>query len=390
MMLSYIYAREIMEMFKKKLSFVRMRALITKEAIQIFRDPSSIMTAFIIPLMFLIIYGSGVSLDINHLKIAVVMEDSSTLVRSFSDALSYSRFMDVQVYNDRHIPIDLIARGRVKGIVIIPAYFTERYLNRNEIAPIQVIADGSEPNTANFVINYVEAAWINWERGKLASMGKPDPSVIKIVPRVWYNEELKSQYFLLPGSIVVIMTITGTMLTALVISREWERGTMEALMTTPITILEILLSKLIAYFFLGVGSVTLCFLVGYFIYGVPFRGTFIGMASSSIAYLLYALGFGLLISTVAKTQFAASQLAILTSYLPSFILSGFLFDIENMPFYLRAITVFLPARYFVENLKTLYLVGDVWLLLLPNIMVILLFAFFFFRRSFKFSVKRLD
>ncbi len=377
-------------MLIKRPSFIRIKALITKEVIQIFRDPSSIMTAFVIPLMFLIIYGSGVSLDINHLKIALVLEDSSTLARSFSDALSYSRFMEITVYNDRHVPLDLIARGKVKGIVIVPSYFTEYYLNPSEIAPIQVIADGSEPNTANFVINYVSTAWVNWERGKLESMGKKDPSVIKILPRVWYNEDLKSRFFLLPGSIVVIMTITGTMLTALVISREWERGTMEALMTTPITILEILFSKLMAYFFLGVGSVTLCFLVGYYIYGVPFRGSFLGMATSSVAYLLYALSAGLLISTIAKTQFAASQIAILTSYLPSFILSGFIFDIENMPFYLRAITVFLPARYFVENLKTLYLVGDVWPLLIPNIMVILLFGFFFFRISFKSSVKRLD
>jgi ABC-2 type transport system permease protein len=377
-------------MFDTTLNFSRMHALIKKEIIQMFRDTSSILTAFVYPMIFLVIYGAGVSLDINHLPIAVVLEDSSTLARSFSDALSYSTYMDVQVYNDRHIPIDLLSRGRVRGIVIVPAYFTENYFNPSQVAPIQIIADGSEPNTANFVTNYVQAAWINWERGKNKSLGRVDPSVIKIVPRVWYNEELKSQYFLLPGSIVVIMTITGTMLTALVISREWERGTMEALMTTPITILEILLSKLTAYFLLGACSVTLCFFVGYYIFGVPFRGSFLGMATSSVSYLIFALGMGLFISTIAKNQFAASQIAILSSFLPSFILSGFIFDIDNMPIALRALTHIIPARYFVENLKTLYLVGDVWPLLLPNIGFILLIAFFFIRRALKSSVKRLD
>lgn len=355
-----------------------------------FRDTSSILTAFVYPMIFLVIYGAGVSLDINHLPIAVVLEDSSPLARSFADSLSYSTYMDVQAFNDRHAPIALLSRGRIKGMVVVPAYFTQRYENPSQLAPIQVIADGSEPNTANFVINYVQAAWMNWERGKQKSLGAIDPSIIKIVPRVWYNEELKSQFFLVPGSIVVIMTITGTMLTALVISREWERGTMEALMTTPITILEILLSKLTAYFLLGVCSVTLCFFVGYYIYGVPFRGSFLGMATSSVSYLIFALGMGLFISTITRNQFAASQIAILSSFLPSFILSGFIFDIDNMPIYLRAITRVIPARYFVENLKTLYLVGDVWPLLLPNIAIILLIAVFFIRRALKSSVKRLD
>jgi ABC-2 type transport system permease protein len=355
-----------------------------------FRDTSSFMTAFVIPLIFLFIYGTGVSLDYNNLKIALVLEDSSPLARSFGHALIYSPYMNVTTFNDRHVPIDLLSRGKVRGIVIVPSYFTTRYNNPHDIAPIQVIADGSEPNAANFVVNYVQAAWINWERGKMKALGNDDPSVIKVVPRIWYNEELKSQYFLLPGSIVVIVTITGTLLTALVVSREWERGTMEALMTTPITISEILISKLLAYFLLGIGSVTLCFIVGYYIYGVPFRGTFIGMAASSVAYLFFALGMGLFISTIARNQFAASQIAILTSFLPSFILSGFIFDIDNMPAYLRAISSVLPARYFVENLKTLYLVGDIWALLLPNILIILFFGMFFMRRAFKSSVKRLD
>lgn len=377
-------------MYSLPLSLIRIHALVKKEIIQMFRDTSSIMTAFVIPLIFLFIYGTGVSLDYNNLHLALVLEDSSPLPRSFGDALTYSPFLNVDTYNDRHIPIELLSRGKIKGIVIVPSYFTTRYHDPYEIAPILVIADGSEPNAANFVINYVQAAWLNWERGFIQAFGHEDPSLIKVVPRVWYNEELKSQYFLLPGSIVVIMTITGTLLTALVVSREWERGTMEALMTTPVTISEILISKLLAYFILGIGSVTMCFLVGYYIYGVPFRGSFIGMASSSVAYLFYALGVGLFISTIARNQFAASQIAILTSFLPSFILSGFIFDIQNMPAYLRAISAVLPARYFVENLKTLYLVGDIWGLLLPNIFIITFFGMFFMYRAFKSSVKRLD
>ncbi len=367
-----------------------MKALIRKEVIQMFRDSSSIITAFVLPLLYLFIYGYGVSLDIDNISTGVVLEDKGPLARSFGDALSFSRYFHVTYFDDMREPTDLLSRGKLKGIVVIPSYFTERYENPDELAPIQVIADGSEPNTTNFIQNYVAGAWINWETAKQISLGLPNYTVITPIPRVWFNEELRSQNFVIPGSLVIILTMTGTLLTALVIAREWERGTMEALMTTPTTIFEIIFSKLISNFVLCIGTVTICYLTGHFIFGVPFRGSFLALALCTGSYMLFALGMGLFISTFARSQFLASQITVFASFLPSFLLSGFIFDVENMPIPLRILTSFIPARYFVENIKTVYLVGDVWSLLLPNIFIILFFAAFVIRSAFKSSRKRLD
>lgn len=372
------------------MNFIRIRALVRKEGLQMYKDPSSIITAFIFPLVLLFLYGCGVSLDIKDLKIGIVMEDTSPLAHEFVDSLRYSEYFDVVVDHDRSSVEEMLREGIVKGFIVIPHYFSEYYYDPNRTAPLQVISDGSEPNTAQFVQNYIRGAWLAWQQLKLIESGSLNPPLVSIIPRVWFNEELKSQYFLVPGSIVVIITITGALLTSLVVAREWEKGTMEALISTPVTMGEILTSKFVAYFILGTGSLTLCFFVGHVVFGVPLRGSFFAIALSSAAYLSFTLGMGLLISFFARNQFAASQLAIVTTYLPSFILSGFIFDIDSMPLYLRVITYFVPARYYVENLKTLFLVGDVWELLLPNVAVILVISSGIFYLIIKKSVKRLD
>ncbi|CCB92173.1 Inner membrane transport permease ybhS [Waddlia chondrophila 2032/99] len=368
----------------------RVKALVKKEISQIYKDPSSLMTAVVFPLILLFLYGFGVSLDMDNIRLGVVSEDSGPLARGFVRSLMTTRYLKTNVVKDRKEAEKLLTSGRFDGVVVIPSYFSQYINNRNQTAPIQVIAEGSEPNTAQFVQNYVRGVWLTWQQNQALENGIGRKALINVVPRIWYNEELRSNYFLIPGSIVIIITVTGAFLTSLVIAREWERGTMEALMSTPVSMSEIVLSKLATYFMLGIASMALCFFVAHYLYGIPFRGSYFGLVLTSVSYLLFALGMGLFISISVRDQFAASQIAIVSTYLPAFILSGFIFDIASMPLYLRVLTHFVPAKYFVDSLKTQFLVGDIWSILLPNILIMNVFTLFIFFLMKQKNHKRLD
>lgn len=371
-------------------SLRRLKALIIKEFIQIFRDPSSILISVVLPLVLLFLYGFGVSLDIDHLRIGLVMEDTSPDAQSFAKALTDSRYFEVKIVRDRRELAGDIIAGRIRGFVVIPSYFSDFRFLRSKIAPIQVIADGSEPNTATFVQNYVSSAWLNWLRQESFSNGLKGLPLIDVQPRFWYNEELESRNFLVPGSLAIIMTLIGTLLTALVVAREWERGTMEALMATPITIFELLAGKLIPYFVLGMASMTLCVIEAKLMYNLPFRGSWLALEFITACFLTTALGLGLLISTLARNQFVAAQAAMVAAFLPAYILSGFIFEIESMPTPIRLFTYVVPARYFVTSLQTVFLVGDVWSLLIVNIIPMLIFGLLIFIVTARHTVKRLD
>lgn len=368
----------------------RIKALIIKEFYQIIRDPSSILISFVLPLVLMFLYGFGVSLDMNHLRIGLILEDTAPDAQSFAKSLMDSRYFDVSVSRHRGPFLEDIIKGNIRGIVVIPSYFSEFRFRQNNIAPIQVIADGSEPNTASFVQNYVQSAFQNWLQQEAISQDLQGLPLINAQPRFWYNEELESRNFLIPGSLAIIMTLIGTLLTALVVAREWERGTMEALMATPVSISELLIGKLIPYFVLGMGSMFVCTLFAVLFYNIPFRGSIIVLAIVSAAFLLCALSVGLLISTIARNQFVAAQAAIVSSFLPAFILSGFLFEISSMPAPIRAVTHLIPARYFVSCLQTLFLVGNVWKLILINLSYMLIFGIFVLFVTTRKTVKRLD
>jgi len=368
----------------------RIKGMVIKESYQILRDPSNIMTAFVLPAILLFIYGFGVSLDMKHMKLGVVVKDQNEAARSLIASFQYSHYFDVVLSSDRDFLTEQLIAGKIKGIVVIPSYFS-KYLYRKSVhAPIQVIADGSDPNTANFVQNYVKSTWNNWLQLKDLQMGTK--TTFQVVPRMrfWYNEMLESRWYLIPGSIAIIMTLIGTLLTALVISREWERGTMEALMATPITMGEIIISKLIPYYILGLCSMTFCFLCAYYIFQVPFRGSFIVLLVVTSGFLFAALATGLLISSMARNQFLAYQMAAVSGFLPAFMLSGFIFEISSMPLLIRMITYLTPARYFVACLQTLFLAGNVWKLLFWNLLAMLIFGTLLFTITIKKSVKRLD
>lgn len=368
----------------------RLRALIIKELYQIIRDPSSILISVVLPAILMFLFGYGVSLDLNHLKIGVVMEDHSPDAQRFVDSMTNSRFFDVKIVRDRRELDHDILSGAIRGFVVIPSYFSKFRENPSDIAPIQIIADGSEPNTANFVKNYVTGAWDKWLRieritDKLSGL----PPII-VQQRYWYNEELMSHNFLVPGLLAVIMTLVGTLLTALVVAREWERGTMESIMSTPVSINEIIVGKLIPYYFLGLFSLVVCVLMATLLYDVPFRGSFLLLLVVSSVFLFAALGLGLLISTLAKNQFVAAQAAIVSAFLPSYMLSGFIFEIASMPLIIQGITYLLPARYYVTDLLSLFLVGNVTELIVRNTIPILILGLLAYAVTSKFLVKRLD
>jgi ABC-2 type transport system permease protein len=368
----------------------RLKALVIKEFYQMVRDPSSVLIGIILPLILMFLYGYGVSLDMDNLNIGLVLEDTSPDAHSFTQSLLDSTYFNTRIARDRRAFNEDIIRGTIRGIVVIPSSFSSFRQRPDNIAPIQVLADGSEPNTANFVQNYVQEAWSNWLMQESWSKNLEGLPLVHPQPRFWYNEELGSRYFLIPGSLAIIMTLIGTLLTALVVAREWERGTMEALMATPVRIVEIILGKLVPYFVLGMLSMTMCVVISVFYYHIPFRGSFVVLSLVTGVFLLTALGLGLLISTATRNQFVAAQAAIVAAFLPGFILSGFIFEIASMPLPIRLITHGIPARYFVSCLQTLFLVGNVWTLIIPNSLAMLAIASLFLILIARKTVKRLD
>jgi ABC-2 type transport system permease protein len=347
----------------------RLVGLVRKESLQILRDPSSYLIAGVLPLLLLVIFGFGVTLDLRRVPIGVVIEQPTPEADSLLASFRNSRYFTVRLARHRSEVADDLVSGRLKGVVVLAADFADR-LGRGETAPVQVIVDGSDPNTAGLVMNYVQGVWANWlqqeavARSNLAARPEAQPPVTA-EPRYWYNPELNSQNYLIPGSVAITMTLIGTLLTALVIAREWERGTMEALLATPVRKSELLLGKIIPYFVLGMGAMGLSVAVAVVGFGVPFRGSVAALALVSAVFLAAMLALGLLISTVTKNQFAASQAALIAAFLPAFELSGFIFEIDSMPWPIRLLTYVLPPRYYVASLQTLFLAGDVASMLVP-------------------------
>ncbi len=371
-------------------SFRRLKALIRKESIQIIRDPSSILISAVLPLILLFLYGFGVSLDLNHLRLGLVLEDTTPVARTFAECLTNSRYFDMKIARDRREMLKDMENGSIRGFVVIPSYFSAFFNRKDAIAPIQVIADGGETNTANFVRNYVQGVYQKWLAQEAISNDLQGLPRVVAQQRFWYNEQLESRFFLLPGSLAIIMTLIGTLLTALVVSREWERGTMEALMSTPASIWEIVLGKFISYFVLGMGSMAICVVISVLCYGVPLRGSIWVLAFVSAVFLIGALATGLLISTLSRNQLAASQAAIQAGFLPAYMLSGFIFEISSMPEPIQWLTYIIPARYFVQCLQTIFLTGNVWSLILFNQIPMIAIGALLLGITARKTVKRLD
>ncbi len=368
---------------------MRLEGLVRKEFLQIVRDPSSIAIAFIMPLFLLVLFGYGVSLDADHLPVALVAEEPSADTADFFASLEGSHYFAPVVTQTLYQAEEAMRQGEVNAIVHVRANFAER-LRRPDGAPIQVIVNGVDANTARLAQGYVEGAWGNWLARRAGSRGMELATPVQLQQRIWFNSEVKSRNFLVPGLVAIIMTLIGTLLTALVMAREWERGTLEALLVTPASMTEILLGKLVAYFTLGTGGMLLTVGMAVFLFEVPLRGSFWVLWVCASLFLLAALGMGLTISTLAKSQFVAGQIAIIGTFLPAFLLSGFIFDIDSMPSVVQTITHVIVARYFVAIVQTLFLAGDVWAVVLPNALALLLMAAIFLTITWRKSRKRLE
>lgn len=367
----------------------RFGALLVKESRQILRDPSTFLIAFVLPLILLFIFGYAVSLDIRAVRIGVALQDDGPAAESLGLAYANSRWFEVAAAREPATLVPELVAGRIRGIVVIPQDFGTRLKAPDRQAEIQIITDGSQPNTANFVANYAEGVRAAWAAGLAQDRGLELTAPVTLVPRFWYNSELTSRDFLIPGSIAIVMAMIGTLLTALVVAREWERGTMEAMMATPLAMTELLASKVIPYFVLGLGSVALCTGLAVTLFQVPFRGSVVGLMAVSAAFLVPALGQGLLISAATKNQFVASQVALITGFLPSMMLSGFLFEIPSMPPAIQAITYAVPARYLVPSLQTVFVVGDIWPMFGRAIAVLLGFGAFYFFLAIRVTKRRI-
>ncbi|WFU11928.1 ABC transporter permease (plasmid) [Rhizobium sp. CB3090] len=365
----------------------RLAALVRKESFQVMRDPSSILIAFVLPIILLFLFGYGVSLDTKLTRVGLVMEETTPLTSDLAASFRASRYFSVVSGRDRRQFEEDLVLSHIRGIIVIPADFTATYMADNR-PQIQVIVDGSDPNTASFVQNYAQGAVANWQLQRQAEMMKGNPA-ITAEQRFWFNPELTSRSFLVPGSIAIVMTLVGTLLTSLVVAREWERGTMEAMMATPVTAAELLAGKLLPYFLLGLTSMTICVLLAVFLFGVPFRGSVLALYSLSAVFLMPALGQGLLISAATKNQFLASQLALISAFLPAFLLSGFLFEINSMPTVIQWITFIVPARYLIPSLQTVFLAGDIWPMFLQAIAVMFAIGCIFFLLAARSTKKRI-
>jgi ABC-2 type transport system permease protein len=368
----------------------QLAAVMVKEAKQVVRDPSSWIIAVALPLTFLFLFGYGISLDTTVVKIAVVREDDSREAQDFAAALTSSRWFLVVPAPDRRAGKRLLQDQTVKAVVIIPAEFGRFMHAQNTSARVQVLVDGAEPNTANFVRGYVNAIWSDFLAARARQQGSAMTPPVDVEVRYWYNANAESRWFLIPGSMTVIMTLLGTLLTSLVIAREWERGTLEALYATPLSRGQILIGKTLPYFVLAMVSMLVCVLTALFLFHLPLRGSLLTLGLVSAVFLVPALGQGLLISVTMKSQMAAAQLGLMTGFMPAMMLSGFLFDIHSMPPWLRAITFAIPARYMNVSLQTVFLAGDIWAVLLPNMLFMLAVGAVFFGLSWWRLHKRLD
>ena len=370
---------------------MRLRGLASKEIKQIIRDPSAILIAFLMPIVLLIVNGFGINFDASHMKVAVVISAPEEQVRGMLETLAASPYLAPVAMTDTRTAEAAVIRGDVRGMLVVRNDFSQR-LARSARWPAQagLSINATDPNTARILEGYVSGALLTWLSGQAMQQRLSPAGGIDLHDRYWFNPELRSADAIVPGVIAMVMTMTGTLLTALIVAREWERGTMESMLASPAALPEITFARLGCYFVLGMGSMALSVVMAVGLFGLPFRGTIVALALASALFLVFALGFGLLISTVSRNQFVAAQVAFIATMLPAMMLSGMLFDIDSMPRWLQIITYIVPARYLVSILQTLFLAGDVWAVILPNLLCLAVAAIVAVGATLMVTHRRLD
>jgi len=355
----------------------------------VWRDPSSLAIAFAMPVFLLLLFGYGVSLDAKHVPIGIVVVQVTPDSRELTSGFEHSEYFRAYYFQTFRQAERALQQREINAIVRLQNDFT-RHLRIDRPAPIQLIVDGVDANTARLLSGYVQGVWDKWLSGRAERLGLQAPRALQLEARVWYNSALRSRNFLVPGLIALIMTLIGALLTALVMAREWERGTLEALIATPVNVREVLAGKLIPYYLLGMGGMLLSIAMAVWLFQVPLRGSLTVLLLCGSLFLLASLGMGLVISIGAKNQFVAGQVAIIVTFLPAFLLSGFIFNIDSMPALVQLITHLFAARYFVSILQTVFLAGNVWAVIVPNALALLLMALAFLGLAWWRAPRRLE
>ncbi|MBL0314066.1 MAG: ABC transporter permease [Holophagaceae bacterium] len=377
------------------MSLRRLGAVARKESIHVLRDPRALGIAIVLPMIMLMIFGYALTLDLDRVPLAVWDQSRTPQSRELVSRFEGSRYFSVvsrpASYQEVEESID---HGRAMMALVVPVDFGRRVASERE-TQVQMLADGSDANTTTLALSYAESIVRTYSQKILMEKarrltGRTPALPLELRPRAWFNTDMESKIFIVPGLIAVIMMLIAALLTSLTVAREWETGTMEQLISTPVRRSELILGKLAPYFVIGMVDMLLSVLAGRFLFDVPIRGSLLLLFGVSAVYLVGALSLGIFISTMAKTQLLASQAAFVATFLPAFLLSGFMFDIGNMPKGMQVVTYFIPARYFVTFLRGLYLKGtglaQLWLeclLMVAFGALMLLLAI----RSFK---KRLD
>ena len=361
------------------MNWTRLSVMAHKEILQILRDPRSLAIVFIMPAILVVLFGYGVSLDLKGLPVYVYDRDGSQQSQDLLKRFQASQYFSVEKTVDNYAELTrAIDDGSAKMGIVIPWDFSRR-LHDGRPVQVQALVDASDDNTANILIGYTQGVVQGYSSGiQIESLRQRgislQPASVQVETRTWYNEDLESSAFIIPGVLALVMAVIGAFLTSLTIAREWERGTMEQLISTPVSAAEIMFGKLAPYFVLGMADTVISALIAIYWFKVPFRGSFVALLVSSALFLVVVLSLGFLISVLAKGQFAASQIALLVTFLPAFLLSGFLFAIEQMPTVLQWITHIVPARYYVSVLKKIFLKGTPTAMLYADLVPLALFA----------------
>jgi ABC-2 type transport system permease protein len=376
------------------MNLARTWAIFRKELIHIRRDPRSLIQIILLPIMLMMLYGYALTFDIKHVPTAIYDQEQSRVTAEFIRRFEGSEYFKVSRFLSSYQEIDhLLTTRQVQLVLVLPFDFS-RPLKKKGTTKVQALVDGTDANTANIILGYVQAVVSVYNQDVVTErLDRQGMSYVKIPvssePRFWFNEDLESVNYIVPGLIAVIMTMVGALLTALTVVREVERGSMESLMSTPLKKTELLLGKMAPYFVIGMGDMLITIAMGQFLFGVPQRGSFLLLIGLSALFLIATLAHGLLISVTSENQLQAYQMAMLTTFLPAFLLSGFVFALYLMPWPLQAVSYLVPARYLVTITKGIYLKGLGLKVLWPQMLMLMGAAVLFMSLALNKFVKKI-
>jgi ABC-2 type transport system permease protein len=368
----------------------RLVALIRKETRQMLRDRSNLIVGLLLPIGLILIFGFGISFDVKDARVTVVLEDSSPTARDVVVGLQGSPYLAPTWVTSMVEAERMIRAGQTDAILRVPIDFSRRLAAGD--GQLQLLLNGVDSNTASTIEGYVSGALALPAQQQTDRAGNKSTGIasIAIVQRIWFNEANESTWYIVPGLVVLVMTLIGAFLTSLLVAREWERGTLESLFVTPVRPLELVIAKLTPYHVVGAIDLLMCVLAAKFLFHVPMRGSLWVIIVASLLYLMVSLGLGLLISAATRNQFEASQMALLASFMPAMMLSGFVFDLRNVPVVIQIISQLLPATHFMGLIKTLFMAGDYWPDIIRTCAILALYAALLIEASRRSLKKKLD